>query len=299
MASRLSGLGIAFVPQHEVGLYTWDFFLPDHRVLIDVDGEYWHSDRKRSAKDRAKMTYTERHHPEYKVFRVEEKNFLNPNIVDRVIQSMVGSLAPVEVVDFSLSDVVVSRIGGRGESTRVYSDFLEAFHYAGSGRAGASVYGSSLGGELIAVCKFNSVTRREVASSRGLKCKEVLELDRFCIRPSHQKKNFASWMISRCVSLVFSHHPDVLELVSFSDETFGHLGTIYRASNWTEVGKTRPSYHYMDVSGLVINKKRVYDIASKLKMKEADYASKHGLVRFTERPKMKFVFARPTRDRRA
>jgi very-short-patch-repair endonuclease/GNAT superfamily N-acetyltransferase len=293
MAARLSSLGIAFIPQYEVGLYIWDFFLSEHGVLIDVDGEYWHADKKRAAKDRAKLTYTERYHPEYRAFRLEEKNFLNPNIVDKMVRSMIGSLPNVEPVDFSLSEVRVVRIGGKGEPTVLYTDFLDAFHYAGRGRAGISVYGAYFGEDLIAVCKFNSVTRLEVASSRGLKCKQVLELDRFCIRPSHQKKNFASWLVSRCVSLAFSHHPDVMELVSFADETFGHSGIIYKASNWTLVGKTRPSYHYMDVSGLTINKKRVYDIASKLKMTEAAYVAKHGLERFTEKPKTKFVFLRP------
>lgn len=293
MASRLSSLGLVFIPQFEVGLYTWDFFLPDHSVLIDVDGEYWHADKKRIAKDQAKLTYTERYYPEHRAFRLEERNFLNPNIVDKIVRSIVGSMPEIEPSDFSLSEVRVVRIGGKGEPTALYSDFLDAFHYAGRGRAGVSVYGAYLGDDLIAVCKFNSVTRTEVASSRGLKCKQVLELDRFCIHPKYQKKNFASWLISRCVFLVFSRHPDVRELVSFADETFGHSGIIYKASNWVLVGKTRPSYHYMDVSGLTINKKRVYDIASKLKMTEAAYVTKHGLERFVEKPKTKFVFPRP------
>lgn len=294
MASRLSSLGLAFIPQFEVGLYTWDFFLPEHSVLVDVDGEYWHSSKERIAKDQAKLTYTERYFSQYKAFRIEEKNFLNPKMVDKILQSMTGALPEPEVHDFSLSEVIVSRIGGKGEPVSPYSDFLDAFHYAGSGRAGVSVYGAHVGQTLVGVCKFNSVTRAEVASSRGLMCKQVLELDRFCLHPSYQKKNFASWFISRCINLVFSELPHVLELVSFSDETFGHSGTIYRASNWMMVGRTRPSYHYMDVSGIAINKKRVYDIASKLKMTEAEYVKKHGLERFVEKPKIKFVFLRPT-----
>jgi GNAT superfamily N-acetyltransferase len=296
MTNRLTTLGISFWSQHAVGLYTWDFFLPDFGILIDVDGEYWHSRHDRICKDTAKMTYTQRYFPEYRTVRIEEKNFLNPAIVDRLLLALLGQLpAPVKI-DFDFANVSVDKVGGKGDPVDVYRSFLDSYHYAQCGRPGFVVYGAVLASELIAVCKFNSVTRQGTPAARGLKCHEVLELDRFCIHPSYQKKNFASWFLSRCISRVFSDYSGIAELVSFADETFGHSGTIYAASNWVYIGHTRPSYHYMDPLGVAINKKRVYDIASKLKMTEREYADKHELAQFAEKPKAKYVF--PRRNRR-
>ena len=38
--------GISYVHQHQlttpIGTFTYDFFLPDMRLLVEVDGEYWH-----------------------------------------------------------------------------------------------------------------------------------------------------------------------------------------------------------------------------------------------------------------
>lgn len=39
----LDALDIAYLPQHPIGRYSADFFLPQVGVLIETDGTYWHS----------------------------------------------------------------------------------------------------------------------------------------------------------------------------------------------------------------------------------------------------------------
>jgi very-short-patch-repair endonuclease len=39
----LDALDIAYLPQHPIGRYSADFFLPQIGVLIETDGTYWHS----------------------------------------------------------------------------------------------------------------------------------------------------------------------------------------------------------------------------------------------------------------
>lgn len=294
MENRLNHLGIKFENQFRVDMYFWDFYLPDHDLLVDINGEYWHSLPENVARDKSKLTYTQKYHPQYKILSIEEKNFLNPNIVDKIILSNIGPIPdPIIITDFEFGDLRVERIGGgKGSSREPYVEFLNSYHYSMCGRPGKVVYGAFLGNTLVAVCKFNRVTRKEIASSIGLKCTQVLELDRFCIHPNYQKRNLASWFISRCVKLVFGDFSEVMKLVSFADSTFGHHGTIYKASNWTKLGETRPSYHYIDTSGLVINKKRVFDIASKLLMTEGDYVKKHNLEKYKEMPKTKYSIDR-------
>jgi very-short-patch-repair endonuclease len=300
MANRLDYLGLRHEGQFRLDMYVWDFFLPDHGLLIDVNGEYWHSLKRNAAKDRSKLTYASRYRPEYGTLVVEEKHFLNPTMVDKIVLTKLGIEASPRQVDFSFKDLSVRPAGGgRGSSKESYVDFLDSYHYARCGRPGKSVFGAFLNGLLVAVCKFNTVTRKEVASSMGMTCRQILELDRFCIHPNHQKKNFASWTISRCVDMLFAAFPDVAGVVSFADATFGHSGTIYKAANWKLLGETRPSYHYMDTIGVPIGKKRIYDIASKLGLKEAEYVEKHSLTKHVELPKTKFFFARPGTPGRA
>lgn len=284
MANRLDSLRIKYEEQFQTDMYVWDFYLPEYSLLIDVNGEYWHSLPKNAAKDSAKFTYTEKYHPEFKTLSIEEKYFLNPKSVEILILKNIGFQSEPIEIDFDLKDVKIS-VGYSIESI----DFLNSYHYSGAGRKSKITYSAHLGSTLIAVCKFSHVGRLEMVSSLKLKTTEVLELDRFCIHPSYHKKNFASWFISRSYKHVFKTNPKIHGLVSFADESFGHFGTIYKASNWKFDGKTRDSYHYMNELGVVINKKRVWDIASKLKMKEKEYAEKHGLTCFKEKPKLKFI----------
>lgn len=154
-----------------------------------------------------------------------------------------------------------------------------------------------LGDAIIAVAKFSSVIRNEVATSVGLDPRNVLELDRFCIHPSYHQRNFASWMISRSVREVFSSFPDVRALVSFSDMTYGHVGTIYRATNWRELGLVRPDYFYVDGSGFIMHKKTLYNRAVRMGMTESEYAEKYGYSKTMGREKVKFIMERPKKAR--
>jgi len=289
-ANRLDHLGLRYQSQFPVGHYVWDFYLPDHQLLVDVNGEYWHSLPENVCKDKAKLTYTARYHPGYSTLVIDEMYFLNPVMVDKQILDKLGLVGSVTPIEFELHDVQVQRLADK--QLVEASQFLDSYHYAMHGRRGKTIYGATLHGKLIAVCKFDSVVRKEVASSMKMKCHEVLELSRFCIHPNYQKKNLASWMLSRCVRLVFADYPGVRRLVSFADSTFGHSGTIYKAANWEFLGTTKPSYHYISDTGVAVNKKRLYDIASKLRMTEREYAEKHGFVRSPESPKSKFGYTR-------
>lgn len=288
MEARLNLLGFKFIPQYQIDMYVCDFFLPDHNVIFEVNGEYWHGLPENAAKDKAKRTYISRYHPEYKVVTVEERNFFNPKIVDKIIIESLGVNPDLKLKEFTFKDVsVVSKTNEKD-----YSDFLNSYHYAKRGRKGKYVYEARLDGVLIGVCKFNSPTRQTTADYLGVKWTELMELDRFCIHPEYQKKNFASWFIARCVLGVFNDVPVINKLVSYADSTFGHAGTIYKASNWTKDGNTKPSYHYLDRHGIPINKKRVYDMASKMQITEREYVEKHGLRKIREKAKSRYVFNR-------
>ena len=45
---------IDFVEQADIGPWSIDFLLPEHKIVVEADGEYWHSDLKTKMKDRRK-----------------------------------------------------------------------------------------------------------------------------------------------------------------------------------------------------------------------------------------------------
>lgn len=169
-------------------------------------------------------------------------------------------------------------------------DFLEEHHYAGYGRAGNQVYMATLNGSVIGVIKFAPPIRQGIAKSIGVENKHLMELDRFCIHPANHKKNFASYFMSKILKLVKTDLPHLKKLVSFADPRFGHFGTIYKASNWTLVGETSPSYYYFDSIGQEINKKTLYERAKRLCMSERQYADTFKYRKIKTPPKIKFVY---------
>ena len=53
-----------------------------------------------------------------------------------------------------------------------------------------------------------------------------------------EPRNTESWFLARAVRLVRRLCPSVVCLVSYADPSVGHVGTVYRAANWTPDGNT-------------------------------------------------------------
>ena len=76
----------------------------------------------------------------------------------------------------------------------------------------------------------------------------IYELSRLCIHPNIQKEeyNITSWFVSRCIRR-FRKDARVRCILSYADANH-HLGTIYRACNFTYYGLTAPKkdFYYAD-----------------------------------------------------
>jgi hypothetical protein len=191
------------------------------------------------------------------------------------------------IIDFSFGDVIVSEASEF--DFKIGIEFLENYHYNGYGRHGRYLYIAKIENKIIAVFKFASVVRLEVASSLGLSPDVVLELDRICVHPSYHKRNFVSYLLSKIVNKIYKTR-NYSALVTFADPEFGHDGTVYKASNWKLIGKTSRSYVYVDPNGKEIHKKTVYNAAKARNLKEREYAEMEGLRRSYTVPKIKFVY---------
>ena len=55
-------------------------------------------------------------------------------------------------------------------------------------------------------------------------------------------KNTESWLLSQTIKWL-KKHTSIIRVISYSDKSVGHIGTIYKSANFTIIGKTNPSKH--------------------------------------------------------
>ena len=65
---KLNQLGELYHPQYKIGYWTVDFYLPFRSLVIEVDGNFWHSSPGAKRRDKAKDTFLTRRG--YKVIRL-------------------------------------------------------------------------------------------------------------------------------------------------------------------------------------------------------------------------------------
>jgi very-short-patch-repair endonuclease len=280
----LSSIGVAHKQQVPFGPYVYDFLIPEKNLFIEVQGEYWHSSVRAMARDESKRKYLSDANPGSRLLYLHERDFLNPHVVrQKLVDALYGGANAAETDPFELDDVDIFDIPP--DQAR---EFLNAFHYAQFGRASKLCVGARIGSDVVAVCKFSTVIRKQVATSMGENTSQVLELDRMAIHPRRHRKNFASWFVSRCSKRVFKKFSRVTTLVSFADTSMGHVGTVYAAAGWKLVSTVPPDYHYVNSDGWMMHKKTLYNHAVQMKMREREYAEKFRYVKVTGKCKLKF-----------
>lgn len=81
---QLGKRSIFFVQQHKIGYWYADFFLPLHSIIIECDGDYWHSTKHQQGKDKARDAYMTK--LGYKIVRLKECD-IREN-ADKLIEKM-------------------------------------------------------------------------------------------------------------------------------------------------------------------------------------------------------------------
>jgi very-short-patch-repair endonuclease len=290
--SILKKYGVAFERQYYVGRYSFNFYVPDSNLLIECQGDFYHNFKNNkydgSAVDRNKAVYVNKN-SQHKLIHIWEHE-MHLGRLDSILSKHITRIQN-ELI-FNLSDLTLRKI-----SIDEASYFLSQCHYLGNLNSTPYHYGSFYGDEMIAVCSFGSTTRQttcgRIKKLTGLDIKndELKELKRFCVRPNVKVDNVPSYLLKRFIKLFMVDKPNTKTVISFSDQTVGHHGTIYKASGWSKIGETSNSYHYLDeVSMKAIHKKTVYNQAGNVNMKEKDFVDAVGLVKVPELPKSLWMF---------
>lgn len=113
---------------------------------------------------------------------------------------------------------------------------FEEFHYKGGHMGGgistclmATYEGAVMGGCVIGKPRH------------GNRYRNMLEIRRMAFLDDAPKFS-ESWLLGKTIRFL-KQNTDCEGVLSYSDQSVGHRGTIYRAANFREVGKTSPSRH--------------------------------------------------------
>lgn len=106
------------------------------------------------------------------------------------------------------------------------NDLLRDHHYLGPVDWGRLVICQWAGGEVVGAMVWRQPTSRRLPSDGSW-----LELSRWCLTPAGGQ-NAGSRMHRYAVETIRRLFPQVTTLVSYSDPSIGHTGSLYRACNW-------------------------------------------------------------------
>lgn len=278
----LDSLGIKYFSEGQdtqIGYYSFDCLVENDnkKLLIECQGDYWHSLPKTIRSDKAKFTYITKYFPEYEVLFLWEREFSSHDkIIDKLKSKL---LLNRNCVDFDLKTCIVRSI-----NAHTANDFYDIYHYLGKSRGGDHI-GVFVDDKLIACCTISPPLRQNISGQFNLTDDDVREISRLCIHYSYHKKNFASWFLRRVLKQV-----QYKLIVAYADTTAGHIGTIYKAANFQLHHTVPADYWYVDQDGYVLHKKTLYNKASRLQMKEKEFANKYGYIKKYGGEKLCFIY---------
>ena len=139
--------------------------------------------------------------------------------------------------------------------------FIKAHHYAKGCSNTGQVFGlrRRSGGALMGAAVWLPPTKLAAINACKLDGKDperwrgVLALSRLAVHPD-VPANGASFLIGRGVRVLRKAKAYPLR-VTYADESQGHTGAIYRATNWLPAGKTKPEPRWLSKDGRQVARK--------------------------------------------
>lgn len=87
VSALLDAMGVTYVSEHRIGVYTVDFLIPGMSLVVECDGSYWHSKPNVKARDAARDAWLES--KGYTVVRLDEPDIRSGVAIAR-LKSMVA-----------------------------------------------------------------------------------------------------------------------------------------------------------------------------------------------------------------
>lgn len=136
----------------------------------------------------------------------------------------------------------------------IAQDLTKKYHYSHGG-SNTRTYSHGLfrinDNECMGIAWWIPPTKSAALATYPGNWRGVLSLTRLVIVPG-VPKNACSFLLSRSMKLIDRERWPCL--VTYADESQNHTGSIYKATNWTYVGKTKPEAMYT-LNGRMIARK--------------------------------------------
>lgn len=172
-------------------------------------------------------------------------------------------------------EVDFSSLSLREIPRKTLNDMCKKYHYLRvSHKGGIKVYGLFSDSNILGSCLITNPVRQGNDN--------FVEISRFIL--TNNQKNLASKFLSLIVKDLRKENR-WNGVQSFSDPS-KHVGTIYKAANFKEVGCGSKTYNYDG-----IHKKTIYERARSMGLSEHRYAEIFGLERIKESKKVKYIFS--------
>lgn len=158
----------------------------------------------------------------------------------------------------------------------------EIWHYSGCIPKSKLVkIGAWEDGKFIGVVIFSHGATALLGKPYGLGMTECVELTRVALT---NHKTPVSRILSIAIKFLKKTNPGLRLIVSFADQTQGHHGGIYQATNWTYSGKTSSAEFFRDPSGKLWHPRR----ASKTPNRQKQLVTSNWTIE-TQQPKHRYL----------
>lgn len=131
--------------------------------------------------------------------------------------------------------------------------FIAAHHYAkGCSNTSVKAFSLTRHGVIVGAAVWLPPTRACAETVNRDHWRDVLALSRLVVL-NGEPTNTESMFIGRMVRAI-RREGRWKSLVTFADESQGHTGVIYRASNWTYIGRTKPEPRWVAEDGRQVSR---------------------------------------------
>lgn len=162
--------------------------------------------------------------------------------------------------------------------------FIRAHHYSqGSSNTSTDAFGLWRGDLLVGAALWLPPTKVAAQSVDPFDWARVVSLSRLAVAPS-EPTNAESIFIGAMLRTLHAEKRWTV-LLTYADERQGHEGTIYKATNWRYLGRTKPTEAWVDAKGRQVSKlstkSRNVETMLSLGYRRAGKWAKHKYVQIT------------------
>jgi hypothetical protein len=203
-----------------------DFYLPDYKIGIEINGIYWHSELQGKDKNYHLNKTNLCKEKGIRLIHINENEFVNSL---PIIKSKLNSILGINKRKIYGRKCVVKEI-----DTKLKSKFLNKYHLQGNDKASIKL-GLFYNNHLISVMTF---CKRRVALGKKKTQEGEYELSRYC-------GNFNFYVIGGASKLLkyFERNYNPTKIVTYADKRWS-TGDLYFKLGFTHTHDSKPNYWY-------------------------------------------------------